>query len=197
MIETLAALLTPTIAAIAIVIAFLQWRTAHQKVMLDLFERRMKIYDHVHEILSYYWTNDGNLVGFNASKKLTAAYADSRFMFGEEVAIAIESLKGLVYQLSSLKNKLNKVDAEGAERDKLVDLIIDLEREIDRWPIQFSALCLPYMKMDQKRVRTPFEWFCDRNRIRLSYDDQRVGTGLQQPIGCDDTGHARADRYSR
>ncbi|MBB2832304.1 UNVERIFIED_ORG: hypothetical protein GGD51_002433 [Rhizobium esperanzae] len=45
MMQTLAALLTPTIAVIAIIIAYMQWRTAHQKTVLDLFDRRMAVYD--------------------------------------------------------------------------------------------------------------------------------------------------------
>ena len=40
-------LLIPFIAAVAAGIAFLQWRTAHQKVLLDLFERRLKIHEDV------------------------------------------------------------------------------------------------------------------------------------------------------
>ncbi|ACE89496.1 hypothetical protein RHECIAT_CH0000503 [Rhizobium etli CIAT 652] len=172
MMQTLAALLTPTIAAIAIVIAFMQWRTAHQKVMLDLFERRLKIYDQVHEVVAYFWTNEGNLVGFNAGRKLAAAHADARFMFGEEVAIAIEGLKSMVHQLSSLKNKLEKIETDGPEREKLVSQILDIEAEFERWPESFSKICLPYMRMDQKLMRTPAEWFRDKNRKRLSYGDQ-------------------------
>ena len=38
----LQALLTPTIAAVAGLVAFLQWRTAHQKVILDLFDRCLR-----------------------------------------------------------------------------------------------------------------------------------------------------------
>lgn len=44
MVETLAALLTPTIGITVAIIAFLQWRTAHQKVLLDLFDRRQAVY---------------------------------------------------------------------------------------------------------------------------------------------------------
>src|SRR5260370_19959215 len=46
------ALAAPAIALLAIVIAILQWRTAHQKVVLDLFERRMKVYSEIRAVIA-------------------------------------------------------------------------------------------------------------------------------------------------
>jgi hypothetical protein len=44
-IQYLQALATPAVALLAIVIALLQWRTAHQRAVLDLFDRRMQAFD--------------------------------------------------------------------------------------------------------------------------------------------------------
>jgi len=48
-----AALFGPLIAALALVVPYLQWRTAHQKVVLDLFDRRFKIYEEVMGIIMH------------------------------------------------------------------------------------------------------------------------------------------------
>ncbi|EJT03630.1 hypothetical protein [Rhizobium sp. CCGE 510] len=169
--QTLAALLTPTIAIIALMIAFLQWRTAHQKVVLDLFERRRKVYDEVHNIIVYFWTNDGNLTGFHAGQRLAHAYAESRFLFGEEISNAINSLKATILDLSALKGKLEKLPSDGVAREENIERIIDLEKIFETWPLTFSELCMPYLKLDQRRIRTPMEWLRDRNNLRLSHAD--------------------------
>jgi hypothetical protein len=44
-IQYLQALSTPAIALLAATIGVLQWRTAHQRAVLDLFDRRMENYD--------------------------------------------------------------------------------------------------------------------------------------------------------
>ncbi|MBC7160507.1 MAG: hypothetical protein H5U26_00145 [Immundisolibacter sp.] len=44
-VTTLAALLTPTIAIIAVYIGWQQWRTNRNKLKLDLFDRRFTVYD--------------------------------------------------------------------------------------------------------------------------------------------------------
>lgn len=41
----LSALLTPTIAVLAAIIAYRQWRTAQNKLKFDLFDRRLAVYD--------------------------------------------------------------------------------------------------------------------------------------------------------
>ncbi|WP_037435488.1 hypothetical protein [Sinorhizobium fredii] len=171
-IQTLQGLATPLIALGVGVVGFMQWRTAHQKVVMDLFDRRLKVHEEVREVLRYYWTNEGNLVGFNAGRKLASASAGARFLFGEEVVETIESLKAIIYQLSSLKNKLEKIERQGGDREPIVAEILELEGHLDKWPLAFSKACLPYLRMDQKHVRTPGEWFRDRNALRKSFGDK-------------------------
>jgi hypothetical protein len=46
------ALAAPAIALLAIAIAILQWRTVHQKIVMDLFERRMKVYSEIRAVIA-------------------------------------------------------------------------------------------------------------------------------------------------
>jgi hypothetical protein len=51
-VQLLQALAVPAIAMLAAVIGFCQWRTAHMKVVIDLFARRMPLYSDCRAILA-------------------------------------------------------------------------------------------------------------------------------------------------
>ncbi|PDT24545.1 hypothetical protein CO674_07225 [Rhizobium hidalgonense] len=170
--QILQALLTPTIAVAVGVIGFLQWRTAHQKVMLDLFERRMKVIDEVNDALGHYWSNEGNLSDFNARRRLALAYSSSRYLFGEDVTTEIKRLVAFATELSLLKARLEKLVADGPERSEVIEKILLLEDAFEKWLISFPVLCLPYMTHDQRRIGTLGDWLAERNRKRLSYADK-------------------------
>jgi len=77
------ALATPAIALLAIVVAIMQWRTAHQRVVLDLFERRMKVYSEIRAVI-------GSIIGSGklANEKyfeFMRAIDGAKFLFGREV----------------------------------------------------------------------------------------------------------------
>jgi hypothetical protein len=155
------------------VIAFMQWRTAHQKVVLDLFDRRMKVIEEVNDVIGYFWTNEGNLVAYNARRRLSIAYGSARYLFGVEVASEIKRLETIIRELGSLKTQLEKLVVDGPGRYAVIEKISALEDTFDQWVMSFPDLCLPYVKHDQRRVGTLHEWFAERNRKRLSYDDQK------------------------
>jgi hypothetical protein len=64
-------------------IAYFQWTTAHQKVIADLFDRRMKVYllaeEAASSVLKEAKADDA------AVKKITNALIYSRFLFGADV----------------------------------------------------------------------------------------------------------------
>jgi hypothetical protein len=66
-VEVLSALLAPAIALLAAVIAWAQWRTARDRVKLDLFDRRMAAYERLR----------GAVVPINASGRVKNADTDS------------------------------------------------------------------------------------------------------------------------
>lgn len=49
--------ITPVIAAIVAVIAFLQWHTARQKMVLDLFDKRFAVYEDLRLVVSRFLEN--------------------------------------------------------------------------------------------------------------------------------------------
>jgi hypothetical protein len=55
--QVLSALLTPTIAVIVAIIAYRQWKTAQNRLKLDLFDRRFAVYDAARNLLSSVMTS--------------------------------------------------------------------------------------------------------------------------------------------
>jgi hypothetical protein len=82
-IQILQALLAPAIAALAVVIALFQWHTAKQKVVLDLFDRRLTKYlalrDVVAEVVTAGAANQETLFQF------LRALDGAEFLFGADI----------------------------------------------------------------------------------------------------------------
>ncbi|MER8838471.1 hypothetical protein NKH86_06875 [Mesorhizobium sp. M0913] len=51
--QILQALLTPVIALAVGFIAYRQWRTAHSRLVLDLFEKRLAVYEQTRKAVSF------------------------------------------------------------------------------------------------------------------------------------------------
>jgi hypothetical protein len=86
----LQALSTPAIAVLAAVIGFMQWRTAHQRAVLDLFEKRYELYSAVRSVITEVLTQG------RADHKLQFDYLRAieraHFLFGPEVTAYLDSL---------------------------------------------------------------------------------------------------------
>jgi hypothetical protein len=72
-------------------VAFLQWRTAQQKAVLDLFERRHAIYEIVRRAVG---TIASNSVAFDQNREVEFVQAMERayFFFGDDVKNYVERL---------------------------------------------------------------------------------------------------------
>ncbi|EMS96970.1 hypothetical protein H009_14638 [Agrobacterium tumefaciens str. Cherry 2E-2-2] len=164
---------TTIISGLVLVVAFMQWRTAHQKVLLDLFERRLRVYGSVTEAMEMFSSAGPLNISLEARMKLQIAMSEARFLFGDEVLLHIETL---IDDMSQIIAKVRRIDSQTVAwptREKLIDEVVNISNRIDGWREPFSKLCYPYMRMDQKRVLTPGEWLQDRNCKRLSYADEK------------------------
>lgn len=85
--------LTTAIAACVGVIGYMQWRTAHQKVMLDLFDRRVNFYDDVISAVESALSAEGREATYNIAGSLSRLRKVSRFIFGPEIERAIEEIE--------------------------------------------------------------------------------------------------------
>ncbi len=96
------------IALLAASIAFGQWWTARQKLVLDLFEKRFQVYLDVRRIVSEA-TQLGRLEDAGLANEVLAR---GRFLFGSDVVKALEELHALTINLEmkepSAAAELNK-----------------------------------------------------------------------------------------
>ncbi len=154
---------TTIISGLVLVVAFMQWRTAHQKVLLDLFEKRLAIYEKIKKAVEHITRSEAVI----ADKLLMEAFDASAFLFGKEIQAHIDRIWTIHQTIARMNYKLQNgtltAEDDIAHATVSADLI-GLSGNL-------SELFAPYMRMDQTRVRSPAEWFYERNRIRLSYSD--------------------------
>lgn len=157
-IQILQALLTPAIALAVGIIAFLQWRTAHQKVVLDLFDRRWKAAEAIKHSLGPIF-RDGRVRRTDDAVTIYNAMRDARFLFGNDVNALLARYKNVVGQIgvgsAYMDSPSNPQYQEG------VRLLHDNLVQLGKFHDEFDALCARYMGMDQKLVRWPWRVLID------------------------------------
>ena len=79
---------TAMIGSIVAWIAWRQWKTAHEKVKLDLFDRRFAVFMDVREIVS----QGGMRERFSDHSLPNEVIARGRFLFGPDILIQLEDL---------------------------------------------------------------------------------------------------------
>lgn len=169
----MSAFATTIISGLVLVVAFMQWRTAHQKVLLDLFDRRFRVYNDVGNAMDEFFSGSSTETVIAARLALLRPSSQATFLFGPEVS---EQIALISQQMGDLTFKIRKKDAADLDyeaRNQLISEIVELDGRLDSWREPFTRLCNPYLRMDQKIVRTPTEWLRDRNRIRLSHADEK------------------------
>lgn len=157
--------LTVILAGVAVLIAFMQWFVARQKFVLDLFDRRFKAYNDVISAMRPFHAN-GAANDHNEIVNLQISIQNSKYLFGSDVSDYLDQSFRNISRLRywSLIYNTNNVDASNAPEG-----ILQCSLRIEEFFIGYPKLCEAYMMMPEKRVRTPIEWFNDRNNLRKSY----------------------------
>ncbi len=89
-IRLFSALLTPLIAIVATYIAWQQWKTNRQKLALDLYERRLHIYQEVRKTLGLVM-RDGS-ISLQILLEFYSSVSEAHFLFGPEIAEYIDEI---------------------------------------------------------------------------------------------------------
>lgn len=146
--RVLAALATPAIALLGVCIAFAQWRSAQRKTVMDLFEKRWKIWDDLRSAIGPI-IRHGSVRDEDWRAFLRARDGD-RFLFGPEVSTYLDRIwKELInHQLAETNLKSEGLDRTKAAGEKYASFV-----EISGFYDDFERLVRPYMKMHQ---RTPW-----------------------------------------
>ncbi len=161
MISTTASILTVTIAAIVAFIAWLQWRTAREKVVLDLFDKRFAMYDEMRAVVTRYTQHGIDDAGYN---QFLRASSRAQFLFGPEVKVFLEATKvDLMWEMATSTidprtpvppEKRETVSAEWVER----------KNRLSAFPRTFDQMVSPYLKHHQKAGDVAARWRCPVGR---------------------------------
>jgi hypothetical protein len=98
------------------VIAYLQWITAHQKVVIDLFDRRRKAFELAEDALRPVF-REAEISG-DALNSLFKAKSECRFLFGKDVNDYLDLIHKDCAWLSAFNNTV--IDAS-SKRAELID----------------------------------------------------------------------------
>jgi hypothetical protein len=150
-------IITGCIAVFAAFIAYRQWRTAHQRVVLDLFERRMSVYDDARAVI-------GDIVRDGTATSQTVfryGQATDRLglLFGDEVVAYSDKVRERINQFV-LHETMIKAQQNGtpvADYHTHVEHSTRLLLELSEFYNEFSALVMPYVRMTQKQAKWPWQ----------------------------------------
>lgn len=124
------ALLTPVIAVVATYIAWQQWQTNKQKLVLDRYDRRLLVYEEVRKILSIIMrdgkANTEDLLKFRTS------VSEADFLFGPEITTYIDEIykRGLsLWRWREEYRDYTQEKPEGYDHAKVVE---EMHKEL-RW----------------------------------------------------------------
>lgn len=140
------ALTIPVLAAVGATIAYRQWRTSQNKLKLDLFDRRMLVYQSVRETLGHIAAH--GRISHEQQLKYLIGIQTSHWLFGEELHTYLhETLWHKIVDLD-LYNKMSvRDDSNPEERTKH----IHLEAATLKWLVgQYTVLdrmCANYMTL--------------------------------------------------
>jgi hypothetical protein len=147
----------PLIAIVALIVtayfAWRQWQTAHeqwkiaqQRVVLDLFERRMGIYEDLRTAIAK--VNASGNTTEDVVFEFLKAKERVRFLFGKEIQDYVENLyKSLVRHL---EHCTMIPETNGDERKKHIAAKMQGWQEIVAFYSEFPLLIAPYVQMHTK-----------------------------------------------
>jgi hypothetical protein len=144
--QYLTAISTPIIALMVAMIAFAQWRTAHQRMILDLFQRRMDLIELVSRVASTI-VIEGALRIDDVDGFLRATRGD-KFLFGSEVTTYLSETYKRLVDLHTCETVMKR--AQGEERKQLSEKYLAIRNELLRFHETFHTLVAPYVRMNQK-----------------------------------------------
>ena len=143
------ALAVPAVALLAVVIGAMQWYTAHRKTILDLFDRRLEVYNAIRaaiaKVVQSGTCDDRVLFEFDQ------AVDRAPFLFGKAVTRYVEQLRVDLIELNLCSQMMNT-----AERQNFIQRRAAAFKKAVDFYSEFPAIIEPYISMHQKMIRLRF-----------------------------------------
>jgi hypothetical protein len=139
--------ISTVILIVGSLISYFQWRTAQQKVALDILDSRYKIYEDLRTAVSNYLTSAQFSV--ETQGLFMAAQSRARFHFGKEVEVYLEQVRRDILTTHLFDHFAERPNANIDDQVARLDRINAFYAEIDK-------MFIPYMRLDQ---RMPLWWW--------------------------------------
>lgn len=150
--QTFSALLTPAIAVVVTWIAYQQFKTARAKLNLDLFDKRLAVYNQVRDAVRI--INGSGRVNEEADRHLLEAINASEFLFGEDIRVYLETMW---HRFSRLRVAQSQMQSSHEEtRLAAVAAQSAVLNEITQFYYEGADVFAHYMRMDH-RLRAPLK----------------------------------------
>jgi hypothetical protein len=133
-----------------LVVGYAQWHTANQRVVLDLFERRLKIFDALDEAISEVM-RVGEVERDALGRYLTAKMS-ARFLFGDDVMTYLDALWKDLVSLSTVYR--NEVIDTRKDRAQAIEKKFEVLERVLQWAERAPPMFAPYMRITTRN--TPF-----------------------------------------
>jgi hypothetical protein len=127
--QILQALLTPVIGGIAVYIAWQQWKVNERKFALDRYERRLRIYQHVVELLRLIVRDFKPEI--HDLLKFSTDTAEADFLFGEEISKYLNEIYTHGVDLNTARAEyrdFRQPAPEGYDHQRVVDALTREEK---------------------------------------------------------------------
>ena len=158
-VESLQAFLTPIIAIAVAWIAFQQWKTAQQKLKMERYERRMRVYDQVIQILKVVMRDMNpkyeDLIQFRQ------ATTEADFLFGSEIPDYLDELVSNGIKLQNAKGAYcdyTRISPPGYDHTKVVN---EIKTQAEWFTDQFNGArekFRPYLDIGHDTTAADVNW---------------------------------------
>lgn len=141
----LAASVTLLVGIMVAVIAYRQWRTAHEKLLIDLFDRRFSVYASIKEIIAEFQRDP---LKAKVLIETSEAFAKSRFLFGKDVYTKLFEIRDDMLRWSEvrLEDRLDDNEKQNRFRD---DRNASLRSKVRAFEKDMPSIFSRYIKLDQ------------------------------------------------
>ena len=143
------------IAAAVAVITFLQWQTAREKVLLDLFDKRFTVYEELRSVVREYVASPK--VRSESVDAFTKAASRAQFLFGPEVQGFLE-VRRVDLNWEMVTRNRQPVEMPETQRARQEAALVAGTERLSAFFNDFDKLVAPYMEHHQKALRSRSDW---------------------------------------
>ena len=141
--------LVPAIALLAAAIAWAQWHTARSKLVLDLFNQRMEVYEGVCAVMRKVM-REGTATTQDVVD-LAGPQDRAGFLFGDDVNAYLKSLQKALAQLGYCRSIISQLKGDEEYQKAVGFENLVMSKTVATFYDDFGRLLMPYMRMHHKK----------------------------------------------